>query len=351
VYVNERELRTQVAKRRKEWKRSVSDYIPDHTWYWLREEGYIEDALGMDFGEQAVEFIVRRIDQMHARIPGDGSRHPARREEYNWDNTEGVRKVSFTYAPGEYVSKRAKVISEVWAALADDRTDVTEFRQTVLGGRLLSAMEASAIVDAPGGGLDELRELELHKLGSTLANDYYGWDEDGAIWYVLTGKAPRLRPVRIRARAKSPVLYYVPLQYEVTFSVLPWVSAKEVEHAYRCAQEQVLEETPRETGLRILEVVQFWWEQFRTRGRMPSWRAWFELWNQTYPDKRFREWRNFREYFVRGTREAQPRYIRFPQPKLSAEEQKEMRTAEEYAVKGLQGYRKLGDRYTEITFD
>jgi hypothetical protein len=251
-----------------------------------------------------------------------------------------------------YVGTRACAISEVWAALADERPDVTEFRQTVLGGRMLSPKRASIMLDAPGDMLDELRELELRKLGSILANDYYGWDEEGAIWYVLTGKAPRLRPVRIRARGKLPVAHYVPFQYDVTFSVLPWVSAKEVERAYRNVQQQLLEETtPRETGPRILEVVQFWWEQFRTRGPMPSWPAWFELWNQTHPDKKFKKWRNFREYFFRGTKAAQPHYKRFPQAKLSAQEQQEMHAAEDYTIKAVQGYRKIGDRYIEATFE
>jgi hypothetical protein len=250
-----------------------------------------------------------------------------------------------------YVRARARAISEVWAALADERPDVTVFRQTVLGERLLSPTEASSIVDAPGGTLDERRELELRKLGSILANDYYGWDEEGAIWYVLTGKAPRLRPVRVRARGKHPVEYYVPFQYDVTFSILPWVPVKEIERAYRKVQEQLLEETPRETDTRILDVVQFWWEQFRARGPMPSWPAWFELWNQTHPDKRFTKWRYFREYFFRGTKKAQSHYKRFPQPTSSARYQEEMSAAEEYAIKAVQGYRKIGDRYTEVTFE
>ena len=87
----------------------------------------------------------------------------------------------------------------------------------------------------------------------------------------------------------------------------------------------------------------------RTRGQMPSWRTWFELWNQEHPEKAFKTWRNFREYFLRGTEDAQPRYIRFPQPNSSADEQ-EVPAAEEYKIKAVQGYRRIGDKYTEITF-
>ena len=347
VHMNGIELRARAEKLRKEWKRSDTGYIPDHTWHWLEEEGFIEDALDVPFDEEAVEFIVRRIDQMYAHPPDRGSRRPSQKSEYNQDGGEVVEELATK--GGEYIGVRAKVISEAWAGLADARPDVTEFRQSVLDGRLLSSEEAGAIVDTPSDTLGELRALELRKLGSILANDYYGWNDEGAIWYVLTGKAPRLRPIRMRARGKHPVERYVPLQYDVTISVLPWVPAKEVERAYRSAQKQLLKGTPRETGARILEVVQFGWEQFRTRGPMPSWRAWFELWNQTHPDKKFETWRNFRQYFLRGVREAQPHYIRFPQPKLPAEEQ-EMRAAEEYEIEAVQSYRRIGDRYSEITF-
>jgi hypothetical protein len=346
--MTEDELRTKVVNQRKAMKRQDDGDVPDRTWQWLKRKQYIEDARLMDTDDEAVEFIIGEIDELYDAVPYGGSRHPARKGEYNQDGGDVVEEL--TPKGGEYISMRAKVISEVWAALADERPDVTEFRQSVLDERLLSSKEASAIADAPSDTLDEPRALELRKLGSILANDYYGWDDEGAIWYVLTGKAPRLRPIRMRARGKHPVESYVPLQYDVSFSVLPWVPAKEVERAYRSAQKQLLKGMPRETGVRILEVVQFWWEQYRTRGPMPSWRAWFELWNQTHPSKKFATWRNFRQYFDRGTREAQPHYIRFPQPKLSAEEQ-EMRAAEEYEIKDVQAKRSLSDRYSEITFD
>jgi hypothetical protein len=150
------------------------------------------------------------------------------------------------------------------------------------------------------------------------------------------------------------VEHYVPFQYDVTLSVLPWVHVTEVEHTYCSAQKQLLEEPPRKaaprTSPRVLEVVQFWWEQFRARGTMPSWPTWYELWNQTHPDKKFSKWRTFREYFFRGTKEAQPRYVRLPQLNPSAEGQ-EVPAAEEYTIKAVQGYRRIGDQYTEVTFE
>jgi hypothetical protein len=54
-------LRARVEKRRKEWKRSDDGYVPDHTWDWLEAEGFIEDALGMDFDQQGVDFLVAKL--------------------------------------------------------------------------------------------------------------------------------------------------------------------------------------------------------------------------------------------------------------------------------------------------
>jgi hypothetical protein len=203
-------------------------------------------------------------------------------------------------------------------------------------------------LDAPGNVLGELRELELRKMGSILANDYVGWNEDEAIRYVLTAETPRLRTIRVRGRGKHRNVHR-PFQHEVTLTVLPWVPAKEVEYAYRNIQKQLLEESSRETGVRILEVVQFVWAQFRKTRSTAPWRVYYERWNQTHPDKKFADWRNFREYFLRGTKAATPSY-KFPEVKPSAEMQEEIRAAKEYWIEKLESYRTLSDRFVEVTF-
>ncbi len=212
-----------------------------------------------------------------------------------------------------YVRTRSRTISEFLAMLADERADVSALREKVLGARLLSPEEARAIMSSAGSVIEDIRGL-----GSRLANDYLGWGEEGAVWYLLTGEAPELQPVRISGRARPPQ-GFVPFQHNVTLSVLPWVPAKEVERIYRNIQKQVLKETSHETSLGILETAQFCWQQFRAKGPMPSWRIWCERWNQTYPDKRFKTWRNFREYYVRGSKKALPIY-KFPNPKAPTEE-------------------------------
>jgi hypothetical protein len=303
VHLNAEELRSQTVKRRKELKRSDDGYIPDHTWQWLQEEGFIEDALLQDFDEEAVDFIVRRIDQMYGRASYGGSRQSAGANEYDEESAPKV---------GEYVSARAKAISEFLAILADQRPDVTEFRRKSLGESLLAPEEARTILAASGTVVEEAL-----KLGAHLAEDYLGWDEEGAVWYVLTGETPQLHPIKIRGRGKFRGGMR-PFQHSVILTVLPWVPAKEVERVYRNVQQQVLEEASRETGPRILEVAQFVWERLRLDGERKSWQAWFRQWNENYPEKKFETWRNFREYCARGYKEALPNY-KFAEPKARPE--------------------------------
>jgi len=214
-----------------------------------------------------------------------------------------------------YVETRARLISEFLAMLADQRADVTKFREEALGGRLLSADEARTM-EAPG----EVQE-DLRKLGSALASDYLGWEEEEAIWYVVTGEAPRLRPIKITGRGKFRQ-EYVPFQARFTLTILPWVPAKEVGRVYRTIQQQWLKEKSRETGLRVFEVGAFVLERLRLEGDRDSWQAWFKQWNQIHPDKKFKTWRHFREYCARGQNKALPNYefpASKPRPEMQAE--------------------------------
>lgn len=353
-------MKTQLAELKVKLERTLRQPVPQAAINKLVASGaipdYFEGRLEPDRGEkdnfQCLKALVREELNFLREYRREISRKVV---ESSSNNVEGSPPMKLEMAHGSYVGKRAEVISEVWAALADDRPDVSEYRQTVLNGNSMSPEEATIVADAPEAALGELRALELDKLGSILANDYYGWDKEGAIWYVLTSEAPRMRPIRIRARGKAPVERYVPFQYDVTFSVLPWVPAEEVENAYRSVQRQLLERSQRKTAPRtsprVLEVVQFWWKRFRTDGHGSSWRGICELWNGAHPDKKFKTWRAFRTYFIRGTKDAQPTYVRFPQP-MPADGEQGACGADNYTVKTVQGYRNwaLNDRYSDITF-
>jgi hypothetical protein len=77
-------------------------------------------------------------------------------------------------------------------------------------GRLLSSEGGEAIVNAPNDEQEKLQEL-----GSRLANDHLGWDENKAMHFVLTGEAPRLRAIQMRGRGKFPGEYR-PFQQTLT---------------------------------------------------------------------------------------------------------------------------------------
>jgi hypothetical protein len=291
-------------------EKALRRLIPQTTWDKFERDGYIEDYFAGTLEHKGGENENFRVLKDHFGRELDYLK-AVRREmaQTTAESTPGEEESTSVIepepSPSDYVSARASALSEFLAMLADSRPDVAEYREKVLGGRLLSPEEAEAIVNAV-----EDRQEELQKLSSRLAKDYLGWDEEGAIRYILTGEAPRLRAIKIRGRGKFRGEYR-PFQHEVTFSVLPWVSAKEVERIYRNMQRQLLEETSRETGTRILEVARFYWEHLRSQGPMPSWADWAKHWNETYPDKKFPTWRHFREYLTRGAKAALPRY-KFP---------------------------------------
>jgi hypothetical protein len=153
---------------------------------------------------------------------------------------------------------------------------------------------------------------DLRGLGRHLAELYPGWGEGGAMWFVLTGKAPHLEMVKSRGSVTANTSSYAPLPHHaITLTITPWVSAKSVELLYRHLQRQHFAEKGRKKKPRTLEVARFCWEQYRLEGERPPWRVLCQRWNEAYPDERFDDWHNFREYAVRGESATLPRY-RFP---------------------------------------
>jgi len=319
--------------------------IPQTTWNKFERDGLIEDyfagTLEHEGGEKENFQALKKMFARELDYVRDLRREMAPTStESTSDEEQPTTVVEPELPESSYVSTRARAISEFLAVLADARPDVTEFRERVLGGRLLSPEEATTVMDAPGGVEEGLRQL-----GSRLANDYLGWDEKEAMQYVLTGKAPQLQAIKIRGHGKFRGDYR-PFQHSLTLTVLPWVPAKEVERVYRNIQQQVLEKRSRETGTRILEVARFYWEHLRLEGPIPDWPSRAERWNQTHPDKRFPAWRNFRQYLARGEKAALPRY-KFPEPKPSPEKQRELRAAEARFIEMLKAH--SNQQFKEIT--
>jgi hypothetical protein len=89
-------------------------------------------------------------------------------------------------------------------------------------------------------------------------------DRDAAAWFMLTGKAPEVRPIEARWETKQGT--YSSPQWRVRLTIPPWLPEKEVLRAYRLLRRQIpggkkLPKTPT-----TLEVFRFVSEQERLNG-------------------------------------------------------------------------------------
>ena len=83
--------------------------------------------------------------------------------------------------------------------------------------------------------LDHLREVG-HKLAGS-----YGWTEEAAVYFVLTGETPEIKPLDVRARVSSNE--YAPPQWRITLNVNALGSSRDGQerlpsHAEAGAQRQ-----------------------------------------------------------------------------------------------------------------
>jgi hypothetical protein len=190
----------------------------------------------------------------------------------------------------------------------------------------------------PTSVLDHLREVG-HKLAGS-----YGWTEEAAVWFVLTGETPEIKPLDVRARVSSNE--YAPPQWRITLNVMPWVPAETVKNAYRHMQKQVLKgKTPkkseREDHLKILRVARFAWEQ-RRLGNIDEKQPWVDLcerWNQSFSDRRFGTSRDFRTYFERGAKKAlESPGFKVPEHTSSPAEKKKALETRERLIRALRSH-------------
>src|SRR5215210_5961269 len=190
----------------------------------------------------------------------------------------------------------------------------------------------------PGSLLDHLR-----RISNELA-DMFGWKQEEAVWFVLTGETPQIKPLSVRVKVKGGRTG-VPL-WSVTINAAPWVPHEEVERAFGRMQQQVLQVrsrrmSSRKMGPRALEVYQFVREQERLHEDRPTWSKLLELWNRRHPDKRFETYNNFRQYFMRGAKAVEAPGFKPPELKKTPPKvQAAVNAMEERMVKMLQAYAK-----------
>jgi hypothetical protein len=197
--------------------------------------------------------------------------------------------------PSENVMKWAEALAEVLATMGDNHPGVLRFRQKHLHGRLLADEEARSFLDERGGPQGtgkavrktapnpkwslhphaqrystpiEMRELLglADKLSKT-----YGWREGDALWFVLTGYVPPVRPLEVEMfvhTSTGPYRSYNPIMARITVTVPAWVNPEDVEGAFGDAQRQMLsgDPPPPTRGEGTLEVVKFVARRMRERG-------------------------------------------------------------------------------------
>jgi hypothetical protein len=229
--------------------------------------------------------------------------------------------------PSENVMKRAEALAEVLATLCDNHPEVQEFRQKYLPGRLLKDEEARSFLDERGGpqGTDKVVRRtarnpkwalrtdakryatpsdmrELLRLSGKLSKAY-GWSEGDALWFVLTGYIPPIRPLEVELFINTstwPSRNYEPFIPRITVTAHAWVQAGQVERAFRDAQRQLFKgDAPPQKNERRLEVVKFVARRMRERDG-ETWEERRKAWNRRCPKEwRYSTYNGFRQVYER----------------------------------------------------
>jgi len=183
-----------------------------------------------------------------------------------------------------------EVPDELWGLLEEDglvkyaKTGGDEEQEDLLrdAGRLLKAYRAGRNVEAgrssPPGRIREktvpaeLRGQEAER-GRALSEVLASMDD---------GNTPDIHPLTSKVTmswGKGPPLW------NITLTAAPWVSATEVERAYRNVQRRVIGKDNRQLSARSIAVFRFVEEAYRSTGKAAtiSWRKLRALYNERYP--------------------------------------------------------------------
>jgi hypothetical protein len=299
------------ARLGKDIPEAVADNLPED----LLSAAYFGDE--EEHWRDVEDYALRLLDAHH-HAPGT-SVPPGR------DAERGAPEKIAVKLP-EHVTKRAEVLAEVAATICTNYPEVRRFRRKILGGRLLTNEEARAFLDERGGPYGTNRAArkntkarkrllegtegpfrtpvemkQLLRLAEKLSN-YYPWEEGDALWFVLTGHAPPVRPLEVTI--SMPLFAtpgsHVPSTARITITAQAWVKAEHAERAFRDAQRQVLggdPSSPRDE--RTLEVVKFVARRIREHGK-ESWEQRRKAWNETCRKGwRYKTYRSFGQVYKR----------------------------------------------------
>ncbi len=163
----------------------------------------------------------------------------------------------------------------------------------------------------------------LYKLSEELANAF-DWPvstedslrqlgNDAAVWFILTGKTPEVRPIEAKWETKQGK--YAPPQWRIRLTIPPWLPEREVLRAYRLLRRQIPGGKKLPKTDTTLEVFRFVSEQERQNGyNRPKWDILKERWNEEHPGHPFKTYNQFQKYFTRGKEAVRDLNFSWPLP-------------------------------------
>jgi hypothetical protein len=139
---------------------------------------------------------------------------------------------------------------------------------------------------------------DLRRLSRTLAQ-FFPWEERDAMWFVLTGQAPWILPIRAEVRYRDSKDNFE--RMEVLVSVEPWISARTLLAFFRRLQAGLLGGENRALGtkgLALFELV----EGERAVNPRVSWNKLMAAWNKRRPAERYHDRRVLRRDYCRTSK-------------------------------------------------
>ncbi len=186
------------------------------------------------------------------------------------------------------VSKKAEdmaVLASLYAARSANREpEVKEFRRTVLGGNLLPSGATEGAAGGSGALSSPAANEQAQKVSKGLAESY-GWDEEDAERFLVTGEPPRFTALTADAikrgsAGEAPV--------EIRMTVLPGTPAWYVASVYRWIQHNVLEEKDSrplgEKGIELYALVVEEETRAAAEGSKLTHREVMDEWNRRHED-------------------------------------------------------------------
>lgn len=300
-------------------KKSRIDDLPSMVWEKLEELGLVKDALPNYNEVQREDLLV--YAKIFYQLWRDGRPSAIRGLERPPEQEDSEERESFQMEPNGYERERSAAYSEYLAKLATDDPLVRGFRRQILGSedKLLTPEEAEKAISDGVGSISTSRQLSRGRA--------FPWPEEQAEWFLLTGEAPDILPLRGRVNKRWGRAHNHGV---ITLEIESWVSPEVVKDAYSRLQKRTIEKNNRRMKSKTLALFRFVVEQNKsvhplnlserkeraervgerpqtaTELSGPSWREMMKQWNERFP--RNHEWHYKDEQnFARDFRNAERR--------------------------------------------